>query len=77
MVQKDEESLEHFVEMLLYNVHKAGQTTIRRDVLKIILLQGIIDDCMYMLNLLGKEDISKESFDHIVDLCLRYSRGST
>ena len=29
-----------------------------------------------MLNLLGKGDISKGSFDHIVDLCQRYSIGS-
>ena len=69
MVQKDEESLEDFLERILYNVQKAGQTTIGRDVLKIILLQGIREDCLDMLNLLGKGDISKESFDHIVDLC--------
>ena len=29
-----------------------------------------------MLNLLGKGDISKESFEKIVELCKRYSRGS-
>ena len=69
MVQKDEEILEDFVERILYNVQRAGQTTIGRDVLKIILLRRIRDDYMGMLNLLGKGDISKESFDHIVDLC--------
>ena len=69
MVEKYYESLEDFVERLLYNVHISGQTTIGRDVLKIILLQGIREDCPGMLNLLGKGDISKESFDHIVDLC--------
>ena len=41
MVQKDEESLEYFVERLLYNVQRAGQTTMGVDVLKIILLCGI------------------------------------
>ena len=60
MVQKDDESLEDFVEMLLYNVQRAGQTNMGLDVLKIILLRGIRDDCLDMLNLLGKGDISKE-----------------
>ena len=47
------------------------------DVLKIILLHGIRDDFLDMLNLLGKGDISKESFEKIVELCKRYSRGSS
>ena len=38
-------------------------------VLKIILLRGIREDFLYMLNLLGKGDISKEPFENIVDLC--------
>ena len=41
------------------------------------LLRGIREDFLDMLNLLGKGDISRESFDHIVDLCQRYSRGSS
>ena len=47
------------------------------DALKIILLHGIREDCLGMLNLLGKGDISKESFENIVELCKRYSRGSS
>ena len=47
------------------------------DVLKIILLCRIRDDCLDMLNLLGKGDISKESFEKIVELCKRYSKGSS
>ena len=47
------------------------------DVLKIILLHGIREDWLDMLNLLGKGDISKESFENIVELCKRYSRGSS
>ena len=75
MVQKDEESLEDFIERLMYNVHKVEQTTMGLDVLKIILVQGIREDFLGMLNLLGKGDISKESFEKIVELCKRYSRG--
>ena len=77
MLQKDEESLEDFVERLLYNVQTAGQTTMGVDVLKIILLRGIREDCLGMLNLLGKGDISKEPFENIVELCRSYSKGSS
>ena len=49
----------------------------RFDVLKIIMLCKIRDDFLNMLNLLGKGDISKESFEKIVELCKRYSRGSS
>ena len=77
MVQRDEESLEDFVERILYNVQRAGQTNLGLYVLKIILLHGIREDYLDMLNLLGKGDISKESFEKNVELCKRYSRGSS
>ena len=70
IVQKDNEILEDFVEILMYNVKMSGQMTIRRDVLKIIMLKGIRGDCLDIINMLGKVDVSKEPFDHIVDLCL-------
>ena len=44
MVQKEDESLEDFVERFLYNVQRAGQTNMGLDMLKIILLRGIRDD---------------------------------
>ena len=47
------------------------------DVLKIILLRGIRDEFLDMLNLLGKGDISKDPFKKILELCKRYSRGSS
>ena len=77
MVQRDDEILEDFVERILYNVQRTGQTNMGLYVLKIILLHGIRDDFLDMLNLLGKGDISKESFEKIVELCKRYSRGSS
>ena len=76
-MQQDEESLEDFVERLMYNVQREGQTDMGKDVLKIILLHGIKEDYLDMLNLLGKGDISKEPFENIVDLCRRYLRGSS
>ena len=75
MVQRDKESLEYFVERLLYNVQRDGQTNMGLDVLKIILIHGIREHCLDMLNLLWKGDISKESFENIVELCKRYSIG--
>ena len=69
MVQHDDESLDDFVERLLYNVQRLGHTTIRRDVLKIIMLRGIREDFLDMLNLLGKGDISKKPVVHIVESC--------
>ena len=77
MVQKEDESMEDFVERLLYNVQRDGQTNMGLDVLKIILLHGIRDDFLDMLNLLGNGDISKEYFNKIVELCKRYSKGSS
>ena len=77
MVQRDDESLEDFVERILYNVERVGQTNMGLDVLKLIQLRGIRDDYLDMLNLLGKGDISKECFEKIVELCKRYSRGSS
>ena len=77
MVQKEYECLKEFVERLLYNLKRYGHVDIQRDVLKIILLRGIREYFMDILNLLGREDISREYFDHIVDWCRRYSRGSS
>ena len=77
MVQKEDESLEDFMERLLYIVQRVGQMNMGLDVLKIILLHGIKDDFLDMLNLLGKGDIPKEPFGNIVELCKRYSRGSS
>lgn len=54
-----------------------GHIDVGDDILKIILLQGIRDDCLDMLNLLGKGDISKEKFQDIVELCRRCSGGSS
>ena len=68
MVQKDDKSLENVLERNLYNVQRSGHTTIGRDVLKIIFMRGIREDGLDILNLLGKGDVSKENFDHIVEL---------
>ena len=58
-------------------MQRARQTNMGLYVLKIILIHRIRDDFLDMLNLLGKGDISKEFFEKIMELCKRYSRGSS
>jgi len=59
MVQKEDENLEDFVERLQYNLQRSDHPTLSKGILKTILLKGVRDDCLDMLNMLGKGDISK------------------
>ena len=77
MNQKEEESLEDFVERMEYNVQRSGHPDLDLYFLKTILLRGIKDEHPDMLNLLGKGNISKESYQDILTLCRRSSRGSS
>lgn len=45
--------------------------------MKTIFIRGMRNDCLDTLNLLGKGDISQESFDEKIKICLRCSRGSS
>lgn len=76
MVQKEDENMEDFVERLQYNLQRSDHPTTSKDILKTILLKGVRDDCLDMLNMLRKGDISKEPFDEIINLCMRCSRGA-
>jgi hypothetical protein len=76
MVQKEDENLEDFVERLQYNLQRSRHPDVSKDILKTILLKGVRDDSLDMLNMLGKGDISKEPYDVIVNLCKRCSRGA-
>lgn len=77
MNQKEEESLEDFVERLEYNVQRSRHPDLDLDILKTILFRGIKDEHLDELNLMGKGDISKESYQDILNLCRRSSRGSS
>jgi hypothetical protein len=76
MVQKEDENLEDFVERLQYNLQRSRHPDVSKDILKTILLKGVRDDSLDMLNMLGKGDISKEPYDEIINLCKRCSRGA-
>jgi hypothetical protein len=77
MSQKEDETLEYFVERLEYNLQRYGHPDVSKDSLKTIFLKGVRDDCLDMLNMLGKGYISKESYEDIANLCKRCSRGYT
>ena len=77
MNQKEEESLEDFVERMEYNVQRSRNPDLDLDILKTILLRGIKDEHLDKLNLMGKGDISKERYQDILTLCRRSSQGSS
>jgi hypothetical protein len=77
MMQKEDENLEDFVERIQYNLQRSSHPNVSKDILKTILLKGVRDDSLDMLNMLGKGNISKESYDEIVNLCKRCSRGAS
>ena len=74
MNQKEDESLEDFMEILEYNIQRSGHPYLDPYILKTILLRGIRDERLDILNLLGKGDISKESYQDILSLCQISSR---
>ena len=69
IIQKEDESLEDFMERREYNIQRLGHPNLDPDILKTILPKGIRDEHLDMLNLLGKGDISKESYRDIPTLC--------
>jgi hypothetical protein len=54
MTQKEEETLEDYVERFQYNLQRTKQNTLDPETLRIIFLRGIKDDCMDALNLMGR-----------------------
>lgn len=68
--QKEDESLEDCVEWFKYTLQRLGHFDLDRDILKIILLRDFHEDSLELLNIVGKGDISKESFDIICELCI-------
>ena len=77
MSHKEDDTLEYFVERLQYNLQRSVHPNLSKDILKTMFLKGVRKDCLDILNMLGKGDISKESYQDIVDLCKMCSRGST
>jgi hypothetical protein len=77
MIAKENESLEEYVERFQYNLQRSPYGTLPGEVLKATLIKGMKDEWVEMLNLMGKGDIYQETYDDIVLLCIRCSRGSS
>ena len=75
--QKENESLEDCVERFKYLLQRSGHSDLDKEILKVILLQSFLEDSMELLNIVGKGDISKETFEGICELCIQCSRGLT
>ena len=75
MSQQEDESLEEYLEIFLYNLQKSKYNSLTSDIIRTIFLKGIRDDYLDILNVMGKGDISYLPFDEITVLCQKYSRG--
>jgi len=75
MTQHEEEILEDYLEIFLYNLQKSKQSSLNSDTIRTIFLKGVRDDYINVLNLMGAGDISFLPFDQIFELCRKYSRG--
>jgi hypothetical protein len=54
MSQKEEESLEDYLKCLHYNLQRSKHNYLDKDISKKIMIQGMRDDYLDMLNLMGK-----------------------
>lgn len=75
MTQREDESLEDYVERFQYNIQKSKHKHLEKEILKTLILKGIKDDFLELLNLIGKGDVFQLSYDDVFELCIRYSRG--
>ena len=75
MTQHENENLEDYLEIFLYNLQKSKQSSLNLDTIRTIFLKGIRDEYINVLNLMGACDISFLPFDQISNLCRKYSMG--
>ena len=76
MTQGEEESLEEYIERFQYNLQRSKQRNLGKEILKTLLLKGIQDECLEILNLIGTGNVFQLAYDDICELCRRYSRGN-
>jgi hypothetical protein len=77
MIAKENETLEEYVERFQYNLQRSPYGTLPSEVLKATLIKGMKDEWVETLNLMGKGDIYQETYDKIIQFCIRCSHGST
>jgi hypothetical protein len=74
---KENESLEEYAERFQYNLQRSPYGTLPSEVLKATLIKGMKDEWVETLNIMGKGDIYQETYDNIIQLCIKCSQGST
>ena len=74
MSQKDDESMEDYVDIFQYN-HQCSKFKLEKPALKNLLLKCVRDECMELLNLMGGGDISCQTYDYVYEICKRYHQG--
>lgn len=69
MQQQEDEILEDYVDIFLYNLQNSRQNTLNNETIRTIFLKGIQEEYMDVLNLMGLGDIFQLSFTEICNLC--------
>lgn len=59
MMQREDENLEDFIERFNYNLKGEKMENLDQDTLKALLLKATRDEWIYILNMMGKGDISQ------------------
>ena len=73
--QIEDESLEDYLEMFIYTLHKSKYNDLWEDEVRTLFLKGISEDLLEILNLMEASDISHKKFVQIGDMCKNYSRS--
>lgn len=76
MSYKEDEPLEYYLERFLFYVKNSRHTTLPLKSLKLLVLNGLSEEGMDALDMIGVGDISKENFDEICEPYRNYSRVS-
>ena len=65
--------MENYVERFQYKLQISKLRQLGKDTLKIILLEGIKNEYLEILNLIGIGDVFQIPYDDVCELCIRYS----
>lgn len=76
MIQGEDERLEDYVDRFQYNLQKSKHKHLEKEILKTLLLKGIKNEFLELLNLIGKGDVFQLSYESdVCELCISYLRG--
>ena len=67
--QLEYKSLEDYLEIFIYILHKSKHNDLREDAVWTLFLKGILEDLVENLNLMASDDISHKPFAQIGEIC--------